>query len=97
MGHLQIPTEPPTLLHQANDFSYEARRLKPGPARNELRETAKVLRELAKLEAIQWRQPPGLAAENRSLVENPGLTRAGPARSDAIIPMRKVARRAQMH
>ena len=28
----------------------EARRLKPGPERNELRETAKVLRELAKLE-----------------------------------------------
>jgi hypothetical protein len=51
MGHLQIPTEPPTLLHQARDFLVEARRLKPGPERNELRETAKVLRELAKLEA----------------------------------------------
>lgn len=51
MGHMQIPTEPPTLLHQARDFLVEARRLKPGPARNELRETAKVLRELAKLEA----------------------------------------------
>jgi hypothetical protein len=51
MGHMQIPTEPPTLLHQARDFLVEARRLKPGPARNKLRETAKVLRELAKLEA----------------------------------------------
>ncbi len=51
MAYMQIPTEPPTLLHQARDFLVEARRLKPGPARNELRETAKVLRELAKLEA----------------------------------------------
>ena len=51
MGHLQFPTEPPTLLHQARDFLVEARRLKPGPERNEMRETAKVLRELAKLEA----------------------------------------------
>ena len=51
MARMQIPTEPPTLLHQARDFLVEARRLKPGPERNELRETAKVLRELAKLEA----------------------------------------------
>ena len=51
MTSMQIPTEPPTLLHQARDFLVEARRLKPGPARNELRETAKVLRELAKLES----------------------------------------------
>ncbi len=51
MARVQIPTEPPTLLHQARDFLVEARRLKPGPERNELRETAKVLRELAKLEA----------------------------------------------
>ena len=37
----------------------EARRLKPGPARNELRQTAKVLRELAKLEAasVGGREP----------------------------------------
>ena len=51
MGHLQIPTEPPTLLHQARDFLVEARRLKPGPGRNDLRETARVLRALAELEA----------------------------------------------
>lgn len=37
-------------LMQAKDFLDEARRLKPGPARNELREVAKVLRELARLE-----------------------------------------------
>jgi hypothetical protein len=36
---------------QAGDFLCAARRLKPGPARNELRQVAKVLRELAKLEA----------------------------------------------
>lgn len=37
-------------LMQAKDFLDEARRLKPGPACNELREVAKVLRELARLE-----------------------------------------------
>ena len=51
MARTQIPTETSTWLLQAKDFLYEARRLKPGPGRNELRETAKVLRELAKLEA----------------------------------------------
>jgi hypothetical protein len=38
-------------LLQAKDFLIEARRLKPGPARNELREVARVLREIAELEA----------------------------------------------
>jgi hypothetical protein len=51
MTRMQILAEPPSLLLQARDFLAEARRLKPGPARNELRQTAKVLRELAKLEA----------------------------------------------
>ena len=48
---------------QARDFLDEARRLKPGPERNELRQTAKILRELAKLETASgsalerdWRQ-----------------------------------------
>jgi hypothetical protein len=50
MSRMQISAEPPFLLLQARDFLVEARRLKPGAARNELRETAKVLRELAKLE-----------------------------------------------
>jgi hypothetical protein len=50
MSRMQMLAEPPSLLLQAKDFLVEARRLKPGPARNELRETAKVLRELAKLE-----------------------------------------------
>jgi hypothetical protein len=36
-------------LLQAKDFLIEARRLKPGPARNELREVAR--REIAELEA----------------------------------------------
>jgi hypothetical protein len=50
MAHTQISAETPTWLLQARDFLIEARRLKPGPTRNELREVAKVLRELAKLE-----------------------------------------------
>ncbi len=62
-GHMNISTETSTWLLQAKDFLYEARRLKPGPERNELRQTAKILRELAKLEAVSgvstepdWRQ-----------------------------------------
>ena len=51
MARMQISVESSTWLLQAKDFLDEARRLKPGPERNELRETAKVLRELAKLEA----------------------------------------------
>ena len=51
MARMQMLAEPPSLLLQAKDFLAEARRLRPGPARNELRQTAKVLRELAKLEA----------------------------------------------
>ena len=51
MARMQIATETSTWLMQARDFLHEARLLKPGPARNELRQTAKVLRELAKLEA----------------------------------------------
>ena len=63
MGHMQISAETSAWLLQAKDFLYEARRLKPGPERNELRQTAKILRELAKLEAVSpantehdWRQ-----------------------------------------
>ena len=51
MAHMQISTETSTWLLQAKDFLDEARRLRLGPARNELRQVAKVLRELAKLEA----------------------------------------------
>jgi hypothetical protein len=51
MARMEISTETSTWLLQAKDFLEEARRLKPSPARNELRQTAKVLRELAKLEA----------------------------------------------
>ena len=59
MARMQMLAEPPSLLLQARDFLAEARRLRPGPARNELRQTAKVLRELAKLEAasIGGREP----------------------------------------
>jgi hypothetical protein len=55
---------------QAKDFLYEARRLKPGPERNDLRQTAKILRELARLEAASepapgrdWRQGTGSGQE----------------------------------
>jgi hypothetical protein len=51
MAHMQISTERSTWLLQAKEFLDEARRLKPGAARNELRQVAKELRELAKLEA----------------------------------------------
>jgi hypothetical protein len=51
MAQMQISTETSAWLLQAKDFLVEARRLKPGPARNELREVAKVLREIARDEA----------------------------------------------
>jgi hypothetical protein len=50
MALMQISTETSTWL-QARDFLVEARRLKPCPTRNKLRETARVLRELAEREA----------------------------------------------
>ncbi|SEC44911.1 hypothetical protein [Bradyrhizobium erythrophlei] len=50
MARMQIAKETSTWLLQARDFLDEARRLKPGPERNELRQTAKVLREIARLE-----------------------------------------------
>ena len=50
MAHVQISTETSAWLLQAKDFLDEARRLKPGPERNELRQTAKVLREIARIE-----------------------------------------------
>jgi hypothetical protein len=51
MAHMQISTETSAWLLQAKEFLVEARQLKPGPERNELREVAKVLRELARREA----------------------------------------------
>jgi hypothetical protein len=51
MAQMQISAETSAWLLQAKEFLYEARRLKPGPERNDLRQTAKVLREIARLEA----------------------------------------------
>jgi hypothetical protein len=48
MAQIQVSAETYDLLLQAKDFLAEARRLKPGPARNELRAVAKVLREIAR-------------------------------------------------
>ena len=50
MTHMQ-DFETSTWLMQAREFLVEARRLKPGTERNELREIAAVLRELARIEA----------------------------------------------
>ena len=51
MPHTQISTETSAWLLQAKDFLEQARRLRPGRRRNELRQVARVLRELAELEA----------------------------------------------
>jgi len=71
MARIQISAETSTWLLQAKDFLYEARRLKPGPQRNDLRQTAKVLREIARLEAASeqasgrdWRQRTGSGDES---------------------------------
>jgi hypothetical protein len=64
---MQIPTETSAWLLQARDFLYEARRLKPGPERNDLRQTAKVLREIARLEAVpgrDWRRRTASSGES---------------------------------
>ena len=67
MARLQIPIETSSWLMQAKDFLYEARRLKPGPERNDLRQTAKVLREIARLDAApgrDWRPGTGSGGES---------------------------------
>jgi len=51
MPRMQISAETSTWLLQAKEFLDDARRLRPGPARNELRQVAKELRQLAKFEA----------------------------------------------
>jgi nitrate reductase assembly molybdenum cofactor insertion protein NarJ len=51
MAHTHVSAEVSSLLLQAKAFLHDARRMRPGPARDELREVAKVLREMAKLEA----------------------------------------------
>jgi hypothetical protein len=64
---MQIPIETSAWLLQAKDFLYEARRLKPGPERNDLRQTAKVLREIARLESApgrDWRRSTGSSGES---------------------------------
>lgn len=66
MARMQISTETSAWLLQAKEFLYEARRLKPGPERNDLRQTAKVLREIARLETApgqDWRQRTGSDGE----------------------------------
>ncbi|KRR07248.1 hypothetical protein CQ12_00140 [Bradyrhizobium jicamae] len=57
MPRTQISNETSTWLLQAKEILDEARRLKPGPERKELRQTAKVLREIAKLEAASGSAP----------------------------------------
>jgi hypothetical protein len=67
MARMQTPSETSAWLLQARDFLYEARQLKPGPERNDLRQTAKVLREIARLESApgrDWRQRTGSGGES---------------------------------
>ena len=67
MAQMQISAETSAWLLQAKDFLYEARRLKPGPERNDLRQTAKVLREIARLEAApdqDWQLRTGSGGES---------------------------------
>jgi hypothetical protein len=59
MAHQQIAVETSTWLLQAEAFLDDARRLRPGPERDELRQVAKELREIARLEA-QSGYPPEL-------------------------------------
>ena len=57
MPRTETSSEISIWLLQAKDILDEARRLKPGPERRELRQTAKVLREIAKLEAASESVP----------------------------------------
>jgi hypothetical protein len=57
MPHTENSGETSIWLLQAKDILDEARRLKPGPERKELRQTAKVLREIAKFEAASESAP----------------------------------------
>ncbi|MBI5260392.1 MAG: hypothetical protein HY852_01070 [Bradyrhizobium sp.] len=58
MAQTQIPPETSPFLLQAKDFLKRARRLKPGPARNELREVARVLRQVARQQTQHGFAPP---------------------------------------
>ena len=71
MPRTETSSETSIWLLQAKDILDEARRLKPGPERNDLRQTAKVLREIARLEAASesalgrdWRHRTGSGAES---------------------------------
>lgn len=85
MEHGQIPAEPSTFLEQARDFLDRARRLKPGPARNELREVAKVLRELAKLEEQPEFAPSRAARAARSGHNDPHFRCSDAALTSAMV------------
>jgi hypothetical protein len=57
MVRMQVSAETSAWLSQAQDLLDEARRLRPGQARNELRQVAKAMRELAKLDAKSEPEP----------------------------------------
>ena len=65
MAPMQISRDTSTWLLQAKDMLEEARRLKPGPERTELRRTAKVLREIAEFEAASLRPAEGDRLQGR--------------------------------
>ncbi len=75
MAHMQISTETSTWLLQAKDFLVEARRLKPGPARNELRQVAKARacepRDATRLRAGLWSAGENLIGAEGSVISSP--------------------------
>jgi hypothetical protein len=91
MARMQIPTETSTWLLQAKDFLYQARRLKPGPERNDLRQTAKVLREIARLEAAS-EQAPGRDWRQRESAVSSGM----PQRQVTMRKVEQLRKRAHM-
>lgn len=56
---------------QAKDFLEGARRMKPGPTRNELREVAKVLRAIAKLDEHLRIAPNGVRRQAADRLSSP--------------------------
>src|SRR6266536_3212008 len=77
---MQLTTEASAWLLQAKDLLDEARRLKPGPERNELRQTAKVLREIAKLEAASGSHSNVIGGREPDRAEGPLTNGAFPER-----------------
>jgi hypothetical protein len=75
---MQISTETSSWLLQAKDFLVEARRLKPGPARNELRQGEGAARACEARGAIRIRT--GLWPAGENLIGAEGSAISSPAK-----------------